>query len=97
MSSTDRRRDLLLEVGTCLFGEEWQRPLSRAVARFRIVGEGPLDPRLIRRWVAGDLSVPPWMIPILLAMVREQAEATAKLVVALEQEAAPLTPDPPSR
>ncbi|NJL18561.1 MAG: hypothetical protein HC938_16775 [Nitrospira sp.] len=30
-------------------------------------------------------------------LVRAQAEATARLVVALEQEAAPLTPDPPSR
>lgn len=78
-------RELLIAAGQLLFGEQWQNAFARAAADYRETGTGSLDPRLVRRWVAGDRPVPPWTLRMALAMISERRAAFAVLEARLTE------------
>jgi Family of unknown function (DUF5677) len=60
------RRDLFVSAGSLLFGQEWQRPIARMLGPFHPEGgRGPIDDRLVRRWAAGERTIPDWVITAL--------------------------------
>lgn len=85
MPSNDTSRDLLIAAGQLLFGEQWQNAFARAAANYRETGSGSLDPRLVRRWVAGDRPVPPWTLRMALVMISERRAAFADLEARLTE------------
>lgn len=59
------RPELLAAAGRALFGAEWQQPLARAVS---------VNPRTMRRWVAGDIAISDGVLRDLVAMVEDMPE-----------------------
>jgi Family of unknown function (DUF5677) len=68
------RRDLFVSAGSLLFGPEWQRAIARMLGPFHPDGgRGPIDDRLVRRWAAGERSIPDWVIPALQRVITSRA------------------------
>ena len=76
---------LLAEAGEAAFGEDWQRPMARALAPHSPIGT--LSDRHVRRWVAGDRPVPAWVPAALPAVLEEQADEHTRLAVELRRVA----------
>lgn len=57
-------------AGRVLYGDSWQTQVALGLARFRpIPHKGrPLEPRLIRFWMAGDRPIPDWVAPALIEL-----------------------------
>ena len=69
----------LAHAGRLLLGDEWQRPLARALE---------IDDRLVRRWVAGERPIPDWVWPALGMLARERLAGARHDLAALERLAA---------
>lgn len=71
----------LRRVGELLFGARWQSELARALSPLRFGSVIlPLNDRVVRRWSAGDASIPLWVWPAavrLLELRGRDAEAYA--------------------
>lgn len=91
----------VVDVARLLYGSDWQRPLARGLGSLH--PDGPretMDDRLVRRWAAGERSIPEWVGPALVQVLRRQsdlyvrrAEAFRTRAVDLETELASLEPD----
>ena len=67
---------LLRECGEALYGPRWQSEMSRDL---------DVDDRTIRRWVAGDSSIPEGVAVDLLRLVMERAQTLDDLVPRLRR------------
>lgn len=54
-------RNLLIDTGRALYGDNWKTSLARELG---------VTVRTMRRWVAGDTSLPPDLASRLVAIVR---------------------------
>lgn len=63
--------DLLEACGRALYGEQWQVPLSRDL---------DVNDRTVRRWVAGDSTIPMGLNIDLLRLLAERGAAIDELV-----------------
>lgn len=61
----------LEEHATLLLGNRWQAPLARLLDK---------DPRLIRRWVAGDRPVPEWVENALRCELRKVGKRISEIL-----------------
>lgn len=61
MTKTNLRR-----AGALLLGDQWQRPLARALG---------VSDRLVRRWAAGDRPVPAWVVEEMMGLLQERQRA----------------------
>ena len=69
MGAEDFRR-----AGDVIFGQEWQRPMSRALGPLH--PDGPresIDERLVRRWASGDREIPGWVPAAIVRVAGERA------------------------
>lgn len=73
----------LQSAGRALFGEEWQTPLARALGPVHPEGARvSIDPRLMRRWAAGNRPIPDWVEGALAALARQsEGEAAQRLAL----------------
>ncbi|MCJ2088538.1 hypothetical protein MKK88_21525 [Methylobacterium sp. E-005] len=90
---------LLIDAACLLYGEDWQRPLARGLGRLHPDGHREdIDDRLVRRWASGERSVPTWVGPALVRLLRRHASLAAKRSFALKDAAtdlgARLAPEP---
>ena len=84
----EARRELLIEAGEALYGDQWQRALARALGPLH--PQGPrerIDDRLVRRWAAQEQGrdVPEWV----LGALRSTAESRASELQDLLQRLPP--------
>ena len=80
-------RDELREIGRQLYGELWQSPLARNAG---------VDPRTMRRWVAGDRAIPEpaaRLIRLIGRIALPSGRAEADVISALVER----DPEPPHR
>ena len=62
--------ELLARAGRALAGDEWRRPLARALGPLH--PDGPreeLDQRLVSRWSLGQREIPAWVRPALVKIL----------------------------
>lgn len=63
-------------VGVAVHGEHWQRAMARSLGTYHPRGPRErIDDRLLRRWVAMEVSVPAWVgraLPFLLRDARTE-------------------------
>ncbi|GEP08845.1 hypothetical protein [Methylobacterium gnaphalii] len=66
--------ELLARAGRALAGDEWRRPLARALGPLH--PDGPreeLDQRLVSRWSLGQREIPGWVRPALVGLLWRRA------------------------
>lgn len=90
---------ILTDAARLLYGEDWQRPLARGLGPLHPDGSREaIDDRLVRRWASGERSVPDWVGPALVRLMRRHASLAAKRSFALKDAAtaleARLAPEP---
>ena len=69
-----------------LLGGEWHRELARVLGPHHPDGpRASIDPRLVRRWAAGERAVPNWVPAALTVMLREHASYVLSAADALER------------
>ncbi len=82
-------QETLDQAGRLLLGNDWKLPMATLLGPYHPEGARErLDPRLVRRWAAGDRPIPPWVAPALGALLRERAKELArdaKLAAALSE------------
>lgn len=69
-----RRRDMVVKVGRCLYGEQWQTPLARALSE---AGGRPMTQNRIAHWLHDGVQarpVPGWVMPALRAVSEARIE-----------------------
>lgn len=82
-----KRRELLIESGRLLYGDQWQRALARGLGPLHPDGEREsIDDRLVRRWASGERDVPEWVLPA-IARLAEIARGKLGLLVTLLRKA----------
>ena len=84
MGAEDFRR-----AGDVIFGQEWQRPMSRALGPLH--PDGPresIDERLVRRWASGDREIPVWVSAAIVRVAGERAAALRREADAMDAFAA---------
>lgn len=59
-------RQSLATVTSLLYGERWQRPLSRSLS---------VNDRLVRRWARGERPIPSWVEPTLISLLQQRLES----------------------
>lgn len=68
-----------LDVATAaelLLGSDWHRGLARVLGPHHPAGvRDQIDPRLVRRWAAGERPVPDWVLETLCTLLRREATA----------------------
>lgn len=69
---------LLREAGEVLYGPRWQSELARAL--------GVTD-RTVRRWDAGEFSIPPEVVDQLRRLLMVQQQAAGRVLKKLNQKA----------
>ncbi len=66
-------KETLAKAGRLLLGAEWQQPMARLLGPRHPAGKrDSLDPRLVRRWAAGERPIPAWVWPVLAAMLERR-------------------------
>lgn len=66
-------RVTLAAAATLLFGDQWQRPLARALGpHFPGGARESIDDRLVRRWASGDREIPEWVFAALTSIGKER-------------------------
>lgn len=68
--------ELLARAGRALAGDDWRRPLARALGPLH--PDGPreeLDQRLVSRWALGQREIPAWVRPALVGLLWQRARA----------------------
>jgi len=69
---------VVTSVAQLLYGENWQRPLSRGLGPLHPRGaRESIDDRLVRRWASGQNLVPMWVGGALVTLLEEEAVASA--------------------
>jgi hypothetical protein len=75
------RRDTLIQAGRVLYGPAWQSALARDLGPLH--PDGPrdkYDDRTIRRWAAGQRSIPDWALTALRELLRGRSQAAVQLL-----------------
>lgn len=68
-----------------LMGEDWQRPLARALGPHHPGGaRSTIDDRLVRRWASGERPVPEWVRSALVGIAADAVDAQRKRLAAME-------------
>lgn len=75
-------KETLEQAGRLLIGEDWKLPMASVLGPHHPEGARErLDPRLVRRWAVGDRPggrpIPPWVGPVLAALLEERAKELA--------------------
>ena len=70
----DKNRQQMEAVARRLWGNEWRRPLARAVAPYRPEGNGKALPEsTLYTWLAGERPVPGWVVDALPDVAKDRA------------------------
>jgi hypothetical protein len=67
-------------AGILLYGDAWQRALSRELGRFH--PDGPrdsVDDRLVRRWASGQRDIPGWVHEALEVLLLDRQKRLEQL------------------
>lgn len=59
-------RRSLAAAASLLYGQRWQRPLSRSLN---------VNDRLVRRWASGERPIPSWVEPTLASLLQQRIES----------------------
>ncbi|KZC01390.1 hypothetical protein ABID82_004227 [Methylobacterium sp. PvP062] len=80
-----RRRDMVVKVGRCLYGEAWQTPLARALSE---AGGRPMTQNRIAHWLHDGVQarpVPGWIMPALRAVAEARIEELLRNVAEVRE------------
>lgn len=81
----ERYPELLARAGQALFGDVWQRNLARALGPFNPTGpRESVDDRNLRRWAAGQRSIPAWVWSAVATLLRDRGEEQQRLIAELD-------------
>lgn len=81
----------LVDLARTIYGEDWQRPLARALGPLHPDGaRDAIDDRLVRRWAAGERPIPEWVGPALVHILERQAFLYVKRASLLRERAGEL-------
>jgi hypothetical protein len=62
--------ETLEEAGILLAGPDWKLPMSALLGPHHPEGARErIDPRLVRRWAAGERPIPHWVRPVLAELL----------------------------
>lgn len=83
--------DTVVDVARLLYGTDWQRPLARGLGSLHPDGaRDTMDDRLIRRWASGERTIPDWVGPALVQVLRRQSDLYVRRALAFQSRAADL-------
>lgn len=67
--------DLLERAGRALAGDDWRRPLARALGPLHPDGaREEIEQRLMSRWALGQREIPPWVRTALVGLLWQHAQ-----------------------
>lgn len=85
-----KRRELFIESGRLLYGDQWQRAIARGLGPLHPDGEREsIDDRLVRRWAAGERDVPDWVLPAVVEIAEARRRQLGLLVTMLRKACPP--------
>ncbi|RUP21456.1 hypothetical protein [Methylobacterium sp.] len=67
--------ELLAQAGRALAGDDWRRPLARALGPLH--PDGPreeIEQPLMSRWALGQREIPDWVRPALVGLLWQRAQ-----------------------
>lgn len=68
-------RQTLEKAGVLLLGPDWKLPLASVLGPHHPEGaREKIDPRLVRRWAAGDRAIPGWVAPVIIDLLMERSK-----------------------
>lgn len=80
------RHTIFSAAGAALCGEAWKNPVSRLLGPHNPTGPTDhVDPRLVRRWAAGDRPIPDWVMTALATMLRQRQNVCAAILPDIER------------
>jgi hypothetical protein len=79
------RQQKLKQAGKTLYGPEWTRTLAIYLGPHHPDGpRAAVDPRLVRRWAAGERDIPDWVFEAVRKIVLEKMRDLTSVITVLD-------------